>query len=493
MKVLLVYPECPDSFWGFRYAIKFISRKAAQPPLGLATVAAMLPAGWEKRLIDLAIRKIEDSDIEWADMVLISAMSIQKISAREIIERCKKAGVTTVAGGPLFTAFSEEFDDVDHLVLNEAEITLPLFLADLENGSAKHIYKTDQFADISETPTPLWHLLEMKKYAQMNIQYSRGCPYDCEFCDISVLFGSSVRTKTVAQMIAELDSLHSHGWRGDVLIVDDNFIGNKRKLKKEILPAIIDWMDKKRHPFSFHTEASINLADDEELMRMMVKAGFSMVFIGIESPDEDSLAECSKIQNRNRDLLESVRKIQKNGLQVTAGFILGFDSDSPTIFERMANFIQDSGIVNAMVGLLNALPNTKLYLRLKKEGRLLNTSTGNNTDFTTNFKPKMELETLVEGYKSVIRKIYAPKPYYSRVMKFLSEYKKGEDMKFHYHSWHFEALLKSIMQMGILEKGRRHFWKLFFWTLFTRPKLFPMALTFAIYGYHFRRYFGGFM
>ncbi len=493
MKILLVYPECPDSFWGFRHALKFISRKAAQPPLGLVTIAAMLPESWKKRVLDEADRKLEDKDIEWADMVFISAMSIQKNSARAIIQRCVNAGVTTVAGGPLFTASYEDFDDVDHLVLNEAEITLPLFLKDLENGSPKRIYKTNEFADLSDTPTPLWHLLDIKKYAQMDIQYSRGCPFDCEFCDISVLFGRDVRTKSKTQMIAELESLYSHGWRGNILIVDDNFIGNKKKLKKEILPAITEWMDEKGHPFSFHTEASINLADDIELIRMMSRAGFTMVFIGIESPNEESLAECNKIQNRNRDLIADVKKIQENGLQVTAGFILGFDNDSPTIFERMAAFIQESSIVNAMVGLLNALPNTKLYKRLMNEGRLLNQSTGNNTDFTTNFMPKMDIETLVEGYKSVINKIYAPKPYYQRVTKFLKEYKPGKYSKFHFHSWHLEAFVKSIMTLGILEKGRRYFWKLFFWTLITRPKMMPMALTFAIYGYHYRKYFGGLM
>jgi len=367
MKALLVYPECPDTFWGFRYALKFISKKAAQPPLGLITIAAMLPSDWDLKLIDMTFTPLSDSDIDWADIVLISAMSIQRSSTEKVIDRCNAAGVKIVAGGPLFTSTPDEFPSVDHLVLNEAEITLPRFLRDLENGGPQRVYSHHGFANLESTPVPLWHLLEKNKYAQMNIQYSRGCPFDCEFCDISVLFGRKVRTKTPDQMTAELDALYKYGWRGGVLIVDDNFIGNAGRLKKETLPAFIEWMDKHRHPFSFQTEASINLADDDELMQMMVRAGFAMVFVGIESPDEASLAECNKIQNRNRDLIESIRKIQNAGMQVTGGFILGFDNDSQTIFERLATFIQESGIVNAMVGLLNALPNTKLYKRLKKE------------------------------------------------------------------------------------------------------------------------------
>jgi len=493
MKALLIYPECPDTFWGFRHALKFISRKAAQPPLGIITIAAMLPSDWDLRLIDMGVSQLNDSDIEWADLVFISAMSIQRSSAKEVISRCKALGVKTVAGGPMFTSTPDEFDEVDHLVLNEAELTLPLFLNDLEKGCLQHIYRQVGFADLNDTPTPLYDLLAKDKYAQMNIQYSRGCPFECEFCDISVLFGRRVRTKSADQMVVELDALYKHGWRGDVLIVDDNFIGNARKLKKEILPVITEWMDNRGHPFSFHTEASINLADDEELMEMMARAGFEMVFIGIESPEEDSLAECNKVQNRNRDMLGSVKKIQQAGLQVTAGFILGFDSDSPSVFDRLATFIQESGIVNAMVGLLNALPNTKLWQRLSKEGRLTEQCTGNNTDLTMNFTPKMDFTKLIDGYKSVIKKIYSPQPYYERVMGFLKDYKPNKRVRFHVQPWHVEAIIKSIMVMGIVEKGRRHFWKMFFWTLFTRPKLMPMAMTFAIYGYHFRKYFGGFM
>jgi radical SAM superfamily enzyme YgiQ (UPF0313 family) len=354
MKVLLVYPKYPESFWSFSYALRFIGKKSAHPPLGLLTVAAMLPREWEKRLVDMNVKKLRDEDIKWADCVFISAMAIQRDSAREVIDRCHRFGVKTVAGGPLFTMEPEEFDDVDHLVLNEAEITLPQFLEDLERGTPQHIYTTDLKPDLSQTPIPLWDLINLHDYASMSIQYSRGCPYDCEFCDITTLYGHKQRLKTVEQMLAELDALYERGWRGSVFIVDDNFIGNKVRLKNEVLPAIIEWMEAHEHPFWFITEASINLADDEELMDLMRRAGFVHVFVGIETPDEESLKECNKFANLNRNLISSVKKIQNYGMQVSGGFIVGFDNDTPSIFERQIKFIQQSGIVTAMVGLLNA-------------------------------------------------------------------------------------------------------------------------------------------
>jgi radical SAM superfamily enzyme YgiQ (UPF0313 family) len=462
MKILLVYPKYPDTFWSFKYALKFISKKATQPPLGLLTVAAMLPKDWEKKLVDMNVNILKDKDLEWADYVFISAMSIQKASVKELIVRCKKMGLKTVAGGPLFTTGYEEFEDIDYLVLNEAEITLPPFLADLKNGCAKHIYSSKERPDIRKTLIPLWELTSMKKYVSMNIQYSRGCPFNCEFCNISALYGHKVRTKSKAQILAELEDLYSQGWRGDLFFVDDNFIGNKRRLKREILPAIIEWMERKRHPFSFNTEASIDLSDDEELMQLMVKAGFSSVFVGIETPNEESLAECNKIQNRNRDLVACVKKIQKFGFQVQGGFIVGFDSDPPSIFERLSAFIQESGIVSAMVGLLNAPRDSKLYNRLVKEGRLLKDVSGDNTDFSINFIPKMDYEILIKGYKRIISRIYSPEPYYKRVREFLRDYKPLGKRTFRFH-------------------------------LFRRPQLFQLAITFTIYGFHFRKIFGNYL
>ena len=489
MKVLLIYPEFPDTFWSFRHALKFINRKSSSPPLGLLTIAAMLPEAWEKRLIDMNVKGLSDDQLRWADLVFLSAMSVQKESVKEVIARCKAADIRIVAGGPLFTTDYEAFADVDHLVLNEAEITLPRFLEDLRKGVAGHFYTTDQWADIRKTPIPLWRLVNMKNYASINIQYSRGCPFNCEFCDITLLCGRTPRTKDKEQLVRELDSVHTSGFRGQVFFVDDNFIGNKKKLKEEILPVIAEWMEKKKHPFSFNTQASIELSDHEDLLEMMVSAGFDVVFIGIETPHEQSLAECSKFQNKNRDLLASVRKIQNSGLEVQGGFIVGFDNDPLTIFDTQIRFIQTSGIATAMVGILIALPRTKLYERLKKENRLLKETTGNNTDFSTNFIPKMDYDLLINGYKKVLETLYTPKYYYKRVRTFLREYIPGQKKLFHVRFNYIAAFIKSIIILGIIGKERFHYWRLLLWTLFSRPRLLPQAVTLAIYGYHFRKVF----
>jgi radical SAM superfamily enzyme YgiQ (UPF0313 family) len=367
----------------------------------------------------------------------------------------------------------------------------------LRNGSAKHIYTCQGFPNIEKTPTPLWELVNMKKYVSMNLQYSRGCPFNCEFCDITTLFGHRVRTKNCNQILAELESLYSQGWRGDVFFVDDNFIGNKIKLKLEILPAIIEWMATKRSPFSFTTEASIDLSDDEKLMQLMVKAGFCSVFLGIETPNEESLTECSKFQNKNRDLVACVNKIQKFGLKVMGGFIIGFDNDPPSIFEKQIEFIQKSGIVTAMVGLLNAPRGTRLYQRLLKENRLLKETSGDNTDFSINFIPKMNYELLIKGYR-IISGIYSPKPYYERVKRFLKKYKPLQELHFHRSDIHSffgypGVLLKSIWFLGIRDKARIYNWEFFFWSLFKRPQLFFLATTYAIYGFHFRKIFKNYL
>jgi len=414
-------------------------------------------------------------------------MSIQLKSARAVIERCKTMGKKIVTGGPLFTSFSDEFEDVDYLVLNEAELTLPQFLVDLKNSNARHIYQTDQWADVTNTPIPMWRLIDTKYYSSMNIQYSRGCPYDCEFCDITVLYGHTPRTKTKEQMLSELEALYSIGWRSDIFIVDDNFIGNKTSLKKEILPAIINWMERRKHPFGLNTEASINLSDDEELMDLMVKAGFNTVFVGIESPNEESLIECKKSPNRNRNLVESVKKLQHKGLQVQGGFIVGFDSDPSSIFQNLVEFIQESGIVTAMVGLLNAPTGTRLYKRMLKEGRLLKAMSGDNTDFSMNFIPKMNYDFLVNGYRSVLENIYSSKQYYNRVKEFLRTYNPPKVRISIVTQNHLKALIKSVIILGVIDKERIHYWRMFFWSLFIRPRMFPLAITFTIYGYHYRR------
>ncbi len=484
MNILLVYPRFPDTFWSFKYALKFVRKKASMPPLGLITVAALLPEGWNKRLVDANVQDLTDRDLQWADYVFISAMTVQRNDARATIDRCKALGVKVVAGGPLFTSEPELFADVDHLVLNEAELTLPPFLADLAHGRPQRMYTSNEYPDITRTPSPLWHLLDLKRYATMSVQFSRGCPFNCDFCNVTALFGHRPRTKMAAQIIAELDALYAFGWRRTVFFVDDNFIGNKRQIKTEILPALIEWR-KGKIGMSFDTEVSINLADDEELMRLMAQAGFTNVFVGIETPNEDSLTECNKKQNTRRDLVESVKRIQRAGLQVQGGFIVGFDSDTPNIFQQQIEFIQKSGIVMAMVGLLQAPYGTQLYKRLQQEGRLTSQISGDNVDGSTNIITKMNLDVLREGYQALLNKIYSPEFYYERVKTFLREY-QAPRIKLHIEFIEVLAFIRSIYLLGMKGVERVQYWRLFWWTLFRRPRLFPLAITLSIYGFHFR-------
>ncbi|MFX0009684.1 MAG: B12-binding domain-containing radical SAM protein [Candidatus Hermodarchaeota archaeon] len=489
MNILLVYPKYHDTFWGYKHALKFVSKRAASPPLGLLTVAALLPGNWNKKLVDVNIEKLRTKEIMWADYIFIGAMAIQFDSAVQIIERCKLLGKKIVAGGPLFTEDAEEFENVDHLVLNEAEITLPAFLKDLETGEAKRIYYTNELADMKLSPPPDYSLINFSSYSTKSIQFSRGCPFNCEFCDITALLGHKMRTKTSQQILTELNLLYNWGWRGNIFFADDNIIGNKKILKTDLLPAIIKWMEAHKNPFEFVTEASINLSDDPELMQLMTRAGFSTVFVGIETPHSDSLEECGKVQNRNRDLVESVRNIQKNGMEVLGGFIVGFDSDTPGIFQQQIDFIQKSSIISAMIGLLNAPTKSKLYERLKNEGRILSKISGNNTDATLNFIPKMDRQKLISGYREIIRGIYDAKPFYQRIRHFLKEFQPQVRNKTKLDFNKIMAMVKSIFLIGIFDQTRSYYWQLFFWSLFKRPRLFPLAITYSIYGYHYRRVF----
>ena len=489
MKVLLVYPRYPDTFWSFSYALRFIGKKASLPPMGLLTVAAMLPKKWDLKLVDLNVSSLKDEDISWADYVFISGMTVQKSSAKKIIARCLELGRKVVAGGPLFTAAPHDFPEVHHLVLNEAEITLPQFLHDLEHGCPKPVYRSPEWADINTSPVPLWDLIDFKNYATMSLQYSRGCPFDCEFCDITVLYGRVQRAKSTANVLRELDDLYEHGWRRGVFFVDDNFIGNRKRIKNELLPAIIQWKKRKRHPFLFSTQASINLADDDTLIHLMVEAGFDMVFVGIETPDKESLIACGKLHNTRNDLLASVKKLHSSGLQVQGGFIVGFDSDKKDIFARMSQFINESGIVASMVGLLNAPTGTRLYNRLIKENRIVKEITGDNTDYSMNFLPKMDYKVLIDGYKKIISDIYRPEAYYKRVRTFLLGYRLVNKYNGGFSITYVRGTIMSIYKLGIKKGVRKHFWKLMMWTLVRRPRLIPHAMMMAIYGAHFMRHF----
>jgi len=486
MNVLLIYPEFPDTFWSFKHALKFIGKRALSPPLGLLTVAALLPESWRKRLVDLNVTAhLKESDLAWADMVFISAMTVQRSSAHAVAQRCRAAGVPAVAGGPLFVAEHQDFPEVDYFVLNEAELTLPPFLRDLAAGRPQRLYATAEFADIEQTPAPQWELLDLKQYSDMSIQYSRGCPFNCEFCNVTVLLGHRPRTKNAAQVIAELDSLYALGWRGGIFFVDDNFIGNKDRLKRELLPALIEWQGKGRG-VTFNTQASVNLADDPELMRMMADAGFDMVFVGIETPDETCLRECNKKQNTGRDLVADVKKIQRAGLQVQGGFIVGFDSDTPSVFRRQVEFIQKSGIATAMVGVLQAFPGTRLFERLRRENRIAGFTSGDNVDGTTNIVPRMPARTLQEGYQRILKHIYSPENYCQRVKTFLREY-RAPTVKTPVSAGRFAAFAYSMLRLGIIGRERWQYWKLLTWTIFRRPRLLPQAITLMICGHHFRR------
>lgn len=489
MNILLINPKTPDTYWSFNHALRFISKKAANPPLGLLTIAAMLPGDWQKKLVDLNVASLRDKDLHWADYVFVSAMSVQQESVREIIERCKKYEKIIVAGGPLFTGEPENYSDVDHLVLNEAEITLPQFLSDLQFNRAKKVYQTEKHALMDGSPVPDYTLIDHNKYAQLSIQYSRGCPFNCEFCEITALLGRKVRTKTTSQILLELENIYLNGYRGNVFFVDDNFIGNKHKLKTELLPAITEWNMSHGYPFDFTTEASINLSDDPVLMNQMVKAGFSKVFVGIETPDEQSLEECDKKLNRKRDLIRCVNQIQSSGMEVMAGFIVGFDNDTPGIFQRQIDFIQKSGIITAMVGLLNAPNNTRLFKRLSDEGRITSYASGDNTGYSINFTPKMDKEVLLNGYQTILNNIYSSKAYYERVIRFLKDFEPRIKSRTTLSLSRIIALLRSIVILGIFKKDQVYYWRLFFWSLIYRPKLFPLAITYSIYGYHFKKVF----
>ncbi len=371
------------------------------------------------------------------------------------------------------------------MVLDEAELTLPPFLRDLAEGKPQHMYRATERPDITATPLPRWDLLNMKDYASMSVQYSRGCPFDCEFCDIVKLNGRRPRVKSNEQMIREFEILYHMGWRGRVFIVDDNFIGNHLKVKS-LLRTLIPWQEEKDFPFTLFTEASVNLAQDEDLMQLMSKAGFDSVFLGLETPSEESLVECGKHQNRSIDLVEAVKKIQRNGMEVMGGFIIGFDNDPPNIFERQIKFIQNSGVVKAMIGLLTAMPGTRLYERLRAEGRLLNECTGNNCDGQLNFVPKMDPQILKEGYQKVLEYLYSPREYYFRVSEFLKDYKPARRMKV--QGLEVRAFLNSILYLGILDKWNSfYYWRLLIKAFLFHRRAFGGAVAAMIFGYHFRK------
>ncbi|OGZ44457.1 MAG: radical SAM protein [Candidatus Ryanbacteria bacterium RIFCSPHIGHO2_02_FULL_45_17b] len=496
--VLLVYPEFPLSYWGYNFALPFVGKKSAMPPLGLLTVAGMFPKNYQLKVVDMNVRPLRDADVRWADLVFTSTMIAQKDSLQTVIERCNRAGVPIVAGGPHPTSFHEEIgksfskgEGVDHFVLDEVEDIFPEFLQDLQNGTAKHIYRATKKPDVTKTPLPRYDLIKLHDYGSMALQFSRGCPFDCEFCDITKLFGRVPRTKSPTQMIAEFDMLYCLGWRGSLFVVDDNFIGNKRDAMR-LLPEIKAWQKERGFPFSLYTEASVNLVEIPDMLDAMSGAGFNMVFLGIESPNKAALLATKKKQNTKKNeasgsyLLGAVRKIQEKGMEVTGGFIIGLDGD--TEFDSHITFIQEAGIPVAMAGLLTALKGTNLYHRLEREGRLLGESTGNNTDITLNFVPQLPRDQLVAEYRRVVSTLYDPtlENYFERCLTMLHHLKYKDHGVRRVGKREVVAFFKSIQRQLFSKQGRAYL-RFLAKVLREYPKMFPKAIELAIYGYHFQK------
>ncbi len=490
MNILLVYPKFPYSFWSMDHLMKMYGKKYSYPPLGLLTVAAMLPAAWNKKLVDLNIGvEISEQDLRWADYVLVSAMNVQEPSCHEIFARCRAARTKVIAGGPLFTHEFARFTTVDHFVLNEAELTLPRFLDDLEKGCAKRVYGSPDMANVHETPIPLWELADLDQYAYAVVQYSRGCPYMCDFCDVTALFGRKPRTKTPEQMIAELEAFGDIDRFGMVVFADDNLMGNKKILKSDLLPALIEWRKRKKLVVTFATQITINLADDPELMDLMLQAGFQNIFIGIETPDDVGLEACKKSQNRKRDMIENVKLLHGAGFIITAGFIVGFDTDTPSIFQKQIVFIQESGIVIAGVSVLKAPPGTELYARMKREGRLIEEFNFHESE--TNIIPVMDPDDLRNGYKRVLQTIYSPENIVRRTQNLLKCYRsaaraaplKITEIKLSVLARYLAIMARIIYYLGIRGKHRGHFWKLFGWTLKHHRGVLDVALGFGVWIY----------
>lgn len=490
MNALLVYPQFPETYWSFKHALKFLGKRAAQPPLGLMTVAALLPRHWTKRLVDTNVERLRERDLKWADVVMLSGMQIQHEALAAIAARCRALGKRTVVGGPITSSLSADELKVDHVVIGEAESLIEGLANDLEQGTAKAVYQAAERPQMETSPLPRLDLIKMEKYSTMTVQYSRGCPFNCEFCDIIEIYGRRPRTKAVEQVLAELDQLKRAGWRDAVFLVDDNFIGNKARAK-QLLAALAAWRGENGGGFPLITEASLNLSDDPELMQMMKDAGFKSVFLGIETPDEQGLKVSNKLQNTRRSLLESVARIQSYGLQVMGGFILGFDTDREDIFDRMVDFITESGIPIAMVGLLQAMPGTQLFRRLRSEGRIVHTNAGNNTSVSLNYLPRMDATRLVDGYRSVLKRIYASGAYYERVKLYLTRtHPKPEKWTRVEHEErlmtreNMRALVISILRQGVFGRARWSYWKFVAWAATRYRHCFGAAMTMAVMGYH---------
>ena len=494
MRVLLVNPEFPKTYWGFNYALRIVGKRSAYPPLGLLTVSALLPPDWEKRLIDLNVnRGLQAKDIKWADMVFVTGMLIQKDSFHRVVNECKAGGKRVVVGGSYVSTSMQEVPKADHIFVGEAEATLPEFVADLNVNRAKAVYKAAERPLLPTSPIPDYGLVDMRKYNTMSVQYARGCPFNCEFCDIIEIYGRVPRTKDDDQVLAELEVLRKSGWKGTVFFVDDNFIGNKPKVKR-LLPKLIEWQEKHGFPFTFLTQASVNLADDTDLLRAMQLAGFHRVFIGIETPVEASLNETQKLQNTQkslkRNLLDSVREIQSYGMEVMAGFIVGFDNDPDDVFDLQIEFIRESAIPLAMVGTLTALPDTQLWRRLRNEGRLISESDGNNVvgEGEFNFVPVMDAKKLIAGYRRIVKTVYRSSEFYARVLDCLQRLPPPlrPEPKIRSLVGNLAVSVRIAARLGTIDPDRTEFWKFARQAFWQHRDRFVQAMSLAVMGYHCR-------
>jgi len=482
LKVLLVWPRFPPSFWGFEGLLDMIPEDSASPPLGLITVAALCPPTWTLRLLDHAIEEIRDEDYRWADLVMVSAMHAQRADTAAILARARQFGTRTFIGGPWASSEPDLLRTMaDHVLVGEAEEVFAGIAADLQAGTARALYRAVEKPDVSRSPIPRFDLLQLDKYTLISVQFSRGCPFQCEFCDIITIYGRRPRTKSPAQLIAELEVLRSLGWRKGVLVVDDNFIGNAKNALA-LARDLAAWQRERGYPFAFWTEASIDLADRTELLAAMVEANFICVFLGVETPSADALRGTKKFQNLRGDLIDQIRTIQRGGLWVVAGFIVGFDSDDETIFDRQFDFIEKTAIAWAMAGMLQAPPTTPLYDRMKREGRLHQVTDLTSNFSTPNFHTVMPLPVLLRGFCRLLTRLYEPETYFRRSLRSLEvwEPKACQRPPSAGHLANLRGFLSSVWVQGLRSNYRRSYWK-YLWELSRKFRHHPVKM---FYGSH---------
>ncbi len=487
MHTLLVNPVFPKTYWGMEYARLLTRRSALLPPLGLLTVAALLPSDWTVRLLDMSVEPLLDEDLKWADVVFVGAMQIQQESYHEVIRRAHALGKTVVVGGAYATTDPDASRDADCVVIGESEELIGPLCSDILSGTLKPRYEAASRPDVTQSPIPRYDLLRIEAYQSIGVQFSRGCPFNCEFCDIIEVFGRVPRTKPAAQLLREFDAIYAAGFRGMLFMVDDNFIGNK-KAAKTMLPEVAEWMRVHKYPFDIYTEASINLAADDKLIDLMIDAGFSSVFVGIETPSQEALAETQKVQNLRLDLTEAVEKLTRKGIEVMAGFIVGFDVDDPGIFERQYTFIQNSPIPLAMVGILSALPGSQLWRRLEREGRLIEDWSGENFG-RANFRTIMPEKVLLNGYKKLLADVYDPDAYYARCLRVLELWPSKRPSRFRFPiGYALGTLLRTIWRQGVRAPYRGAFWRFVATALWRVPRLLPRFVSQVVNGEHAIRF-----